>query len=139
MIKFLSFHLEENGRHLANCIKSKTEKSGFWRFTYISTGDQITAEEKQMVIGQERWTTCSLLLSLGLLLLLVLPLFVLVLGHPRIDQLRAVLHHLPDQPLCLKLVQGLPRQRPADLHPLGDDRGRDELVGRHLREASKIF
>ena len=66
-----------------------------------------------MVIGQERWTTCSLLLSLGLLLLLVLPLFVLVLGHPRIDQLRAVLHHLPDQPLRLKLVQGLPRQRPA--------------------------
>ena len=87
-------------------MKSST-KSRFGCLTYISLGTSIggetqyiTAEKNTDGGGMEkRRRTVNLLLALlaallllGLLLLLLL--FVLVLGHPRVDQLGPVLHNL---------------------------------------------
>ncbi len=83
--------------------------------------------------GAGRRLLLSLLaLSSLRLLLLGVVVAVVVLGHPGVDELGPVLHHLPDQPLRLQLVEGLPRERPAHLHPLGDDGRRDQLVRGHL-------
>merc|ERR1712020_668703 len=69
-----------------------------------------------------------LLLLFGLLLLLTgLPL-----RHPRVDQLGTVLHVLSYDSLGMELLERLPGQRAANLHPLGHDRGRDQLVRRDL-------
>ena len=57
---------------------------------------------------------------------------VLVLGDPRVDELSAVLDHLPDEALLAELVEGLAGERPAHLQPLTHDGRGDELVGGHL-------
>ena len=43
------------------------------------------------------------------------------------------LSHLSDDSLGMELLERLPGQRAANLHPLGHDRGRDQLVRRDLK------
>merc|ERR1719391_583060 len=76
----------------------------------------------------------SLLLALlaGLLDLLGGFLVFVVLGNPGVDHLGTVVDNSLDETLLFQFNQSLPGQRSADLQPLGNDAGSDELVSGDL-------
>merc|ERR1712166_595906 len=59
-------------------------------------------------------------------------------GGARVDGLRAVRQHRPDQVLGDELLHGLARQGAVHLQLLPDDRGGDELLLGHIVEATLV-
>lgn len=79
-----------------------------------------------------RLATLALASAGGLLDLLLVLRGLVGLGRSSVDRLSVVLLNQSDQALGVQLIEGLLRERGADLHALRNKRGGDQFVGGHL-------